>query len=84
MLIHILYPNHFLYFSPHLRYIYYSTTTTITTTAVLGGSSGFGFGDFNNFGLHVADTIKSDYEQERLMQQMMSWETLHLRIKRGK
>ena len=51
-----------------------------------GGSSGFGFGEggsFGSFGRAGGDTIKSDYDQERLLQQLLHSETLHVRVKNG-
>jgi len=54
-----------------------------------GGSSGFGFNNYGyssgggQFGRFGGDIVKSDYDQERLLQQLMLSETLHLRIKKG-
>ena len=61
-----------------------------------GGSSGFGFNNYgyssgggqfgrfgSGFGTGFSDIVKSDYDQERLLQQLMLSETLHLRIKKG-
>ena len=51
-----------------------------------GGSSGFGFGEggsFGSFGRAGGDTIKSDYDQERLLQQLLHSEALHSRVKKG-
>ena len=51
-----------------------------------GGSSGYGFGEggsFGSFGRSGSDTIKSDYDQERLLQQLLHSESLHVRVKKG-
>ena len=51
-----------------------------------GGSSGFGFGEIGSFGSFNrfgGDTIKTDYDQEKLLQQLLNSESLQLRITRG-
>ena len=51
-----------------------------------GGSSGFGFGEIGSFGSFNrfgGDTIKTDYDQEKLLQQLLHSESLQLRITKG-
>ena len=52
-----------------------------------GGSSGFGFGESGSFGVFGragSDVVKTDYDQERLLQQLLHSETLLIRIKKGR